>query len=130
MDKLSLKKKRFDRRRIRIKNKVRRNDEILRLCISRSNQNFYAQIIDDKKGHTLVALSTLSKEFSDVKNRGNIESAKKLGKLVAEKAKGVTSVAVNTLLQKKFHDIEEQFPGYTVSYEGEFKDLFAGWKLP
>lgn len=41
---------------------------------------------------------------------------------IDEKAKGVTSVTVNTLLQKKFHDIEEQFPGYTVSYEGEFKD--------
>ena len=78
MDKLSLKKKQFERRRVRIKNKVRRNNEVLRLCISRSNQNFYAQIIDDKKGHTLVALSTLSKEFSEIKNRGNIESAKKL----------------------------------------------------
>lgn len=41
---------------------------------------------------------------------------------IDEKAKGVTSVAVNTLLQKKFSNIEEQFPGYTISYEGEFKD--------
>lgn len=94
MDKLSLKKKQFERRRVRIKNKVRRNNEVLRLCISRSNQNFYAQIIDDKKGHTLVALSTLSKEFSDDKNRGNIEAAKKLGKIIAEKAvaQGIKSV--------------------------------------
>lgn len=86
MDKLALKQKRFDRRRIRIKKKIRRNDNILRLCITRSNQNFYAQIIDDKKGHTVVAMSTLSKEFPERKNRGNIEAAKALGKLVADKA--------------------------------------------
>ena len=94
MDKLSLKQKRFDRRRIRIKKKIRKNDDILRLCITRSNQNFYAQIIDDTKGHTLVAMSTLSKEFPEIKNRGNIEAAKVLGKLIAEKAlvKGIKAV--------------------------------------
>lgn len=85
MDKLSLKKKRFTRRRFRIKQKIKRNEN-LRLCLSRSNKNFYAQIIDDQKGHTLVALSTLSQDFSDLKNRGNIEAAKQLGKKVAEKA--------------------------------------------
>ncbi len=41
---------------------------------------------------------------------------------IDEKAKGVTSVSVNRSLQEKFPDIEEKFPGYTVSYEGEFKD--------
>jgi len=83
MDKLSLKKKRLVKRRLRIKHKIKRN-ESLRLCLSRSNKNFYAQIIDDQKGNTLVALSTLSKDFSDLKNRGNIEAAKQLGKKVAE----------------------------------------------
>ena len=86
MDKLSLKQKQFFRRRLRIKNKIRKNTERLRLCISSSNQKFYAQIIEERKGHTLVALSTLSKEFEGDKNRGNIESAKKLGKLLAERA--------------------------------------------
>ncbi|MCL2156279.1 MAG: 50S ribosomal protein L18 [Leptospirales bacterium] len=86
MDKLSLKKKRFTRRRVRIKNKIRKNSDLLRLCISRSNKNFYAQIIDDSKGHTLVAMSTLSKDFPETKNCGNIEAAKNLGKLIAEKA--------------------------------------------
>ncbi len=60
MDKLALKKKRFSRRRIRVKKKVRKNTELFRLCISRSNKNFFAQIIDDSKGHTLVS----SYEFS------------------------------------------------------------------
>lgn len=41
---------------------------------------------------------------------------------IDEKAKGVTSVSVNNMLKKQFQDIEEKFPGYTVSYEGEFKD--------
>ena len=86
MDKLSLKKKRFERRRVRIKNRVRKNSDLFRLCISRSNKNFYAQIIDDSKGHTLVAMSTLSKDFPEMKSSGNIEAAKSLGKLIAEKA--------------------------------------------
>ena len=94
MDKLALKKKRFTRRRIRVKKKIRKNSDIFRLCISRSNKNFYAQIIDDTKGHTLVALSSLSKDFPEIKNRGNIEAAKTLGKLVAEIAvkKGIKNV--------------------------------------
>lgn len=86
MEKLALKKKRFSRRRTRVKNKVRRDLTKLRLCIYRSNKNFYAQIIDDSKGHTMVALSTMSKEFPDMKNSGNVEAAKILGKMVAEKA--------------------------------------------
>ncbi|MFA5518520.1 MAG: 50S ribosomal protein L18 [Spirochaetota bacterium] len=94
MDRLALKKKRFTRRRLSIKNKVRKDLTKLRLCISKSNKNFYAQIIDDQKGHTLVALSTLSKDYPVEKNKGNIESAKTLGKLVAEKAKakGISAV--------------------------------------
>lgn len=93
MDKLALKKKRVVRRRLRIKQKIKRN-ESLRLCLSRSNKNFYAQIIDDQKGHTLVALSTLSNDFSSLKNCGNIEAAKQLGKKVAEIAlsKGIKAV--------------------------------------
>lgn len=93
MDKLALKKKRVIRRRLRIKQKIKRS-ESLRLCLSRSNKNFYAQIIDDQKGHTLVALSTLSNEFSGLKNCGNIEAAKQLGKKVAEIAlsKGIKAV--------------------------------------
>jgi len=94
MDKLALKKKRFTRRRLRIKKKIRVSSDIFRLCISRSNKNFYAQIIDDTKGHTLLALSSLSPDFPDMKNSGNIEAAKVLGKLIAEKAvtKGIKKV--------------------------------------
>ncbi len=95
MDKITLKKKRLVRRKLKIKNKLNlKNREEYRLCISKSNKTFYAQIIDDKKGHTLVAMSTLSKEFGALKSGGNIEAAKALGKAIAEKAaeKGIKNV--------------------------------------
>ncbi len=94
MDKLSLKKKRLARRRSHIKKNIRSKAGKLRLCINRSNRNFYAQIIDDEQGRTLIGISTLAKEFPDMKHRGNVEAAKELGKLIAQKAKekGITSV--------------------------------------
>lgn len=88
MNKFKQKRVRFDRRRTRVKNQLKNaNSEKLRLCISRSNKSIFAQIIDDTKGHTVVSASTLSKEFSDLKNKSNIEAAKKLGKIIADKAK-------------------------------------------
>jgi large subunit ribosomal protein L18 len=86
MDKLSVKKKRLLRRRYIIKKKIRMNKGALRLCVSRHNRNLYVQIIDDEKQNTLVAVSTLSKEFPTMKNRGNKEAAKVLGKMLADKA--------------------------------------------
>ena len=55
-----------------------------RLSVHRSNSNIYAQIIDDSKGHTLAAASTLDKELKG--NGGNVEAATAVGKLVAERA--------------------------------------------
>ena len=55
-----------------------------RLSVHRSNTNMYAQIIDDEKGHTLAAASTLEKGVAD--NGGNIAAAEKVGKLIAERA--------------------------------------------
>jgi large subunit ribosomal protein L18 len=86
MDKMALKKKRMLRRRYIIKKKLRTNKGAVRLCISRSSKNLYVQIIDDEKQHTLVALSTLAKEFPQMKNRGNKAAAKELGKLLSQKA--------------------------------------------
>jgi large subunit ribosomal protein L18 len=86
MNKLILKKLRNVRRRMRIKKKLKSNPERLRLCINKSNSNFYAQIIDDIKGHTVLGVSTLNEEFKDLKSKSNMEAAKKLGKVFAEKA--------------------------------------------
>ncbi len=95
MDKLNLKKKRFQRRRLKIKKSLLTcKDDRKRLCISKSNKSMYVQIIDDSKGHTLVALSTLSKDFAEYKNKCNVKAAGALGKLFAEKAKaaGITRI--------------------------------------
>lgn len=66
-----------------------------RLDVFRSLNNIYAQIIDDEAGATLVSASTLDKEFKDdVDFGGNKESAKAVGKLIAQKAleKGIKQV--------------------------------------
>ncbi|MBP7738032.1 MAG: 50S ribosomal protein L18 [Spirochaetes bacterium] len=86
MDKIALKKKRITRRRFIIKKKIGVNKDVLRLCISKYNSNMYAQIIDDRKQHTVVAMSTLSKEFPAMKNKANKEGAAMLGKMLGEKA--------------------------------------------
>ena len=64
-----------------------------RLCVYRSSNNIYVQIIDDTVGKTLVAASSTEKAFE--KNEGgNVEAAQKVGKLAAERAleKGITEV--------------------------------------
>jgi large subunit ribosomal protein L18 len=67
-----------------------------RLCINRSNNHVYAQIISPDNTQTLVAASSLDKEIKgQVKHGGNKASAALVGKLVAERAKkaGITKVA-------------------------------------
>ena len=81
MDKIALKKKRITRRSFIIKKKIRMNKDILRLCISKGNRNLYVQIIDDQKQQTLVAMSTLSKDFRNEK-QGEQGRGKGSGKIV------------------------------------------------
>ena len=74
------------RRHARVRRKISGTAARPRLNVFRSSKHIYAQIIDDVAGVTLVSASTLSPEFG--KNPGgNIEAAKKVGLLVAEKAK-------------------------------------------
>lgn len=66
-----------------------------RLSVFRSSQHIYAQIIDDIKGETLVAASSLEKTMrGSLKSGGNVEAAKAVGKLIAERAlaKGLKDV--------------------------------------
>ena len=72
--------------------KVSGTAERPRLCVYRSLQNIYVQIIDDTCGKTLVSASSVKKEFG--KAGGNIEDAKKVGELAAKRAleKGITEV--------------------------------------
>ena len=80
------------KRHIRVRGKISGTPERPRLNVFRSNANIYAQIIDDVNGVTLAAASTLDKEFEGA--TGNCEAAKKVGILVAEraKAKGISAV--------------------------------------
>lgn len=81
------------RKHLRIRNKIMGTPERPRLNVYRSNKNIYAQIIDDSKGHTLVAASSLDPELAG-KPGGNVEAAKAVGQLLAKKAleKGIKDV--------------------------------------
>lgn len=66
-----------------------------RLSVYRSSKHIYAQIIDDSKGETLAAASTLEKDvLGEAATGATVELAQKVGQLVAEraKAKGLTEV--------------------------------------
>jgi len=68
--------------------------EAVRLCVHRSSQHIYAQVLSANGGKVLASASTLDKELRDGAT-GNVDAAKKVGQLVAERAKaaGVTQVA-------------------------------------
>ena len=73
-------------RHVHVRNKVSGTTEIPRLNVFRSNNNIFAQIIDDSEGKTLVSASSIDKELS-LKNGGNVEAATEVGKLIAKRAK-------------------------------------------
>ena len=77
-------KKRLQRHK-RVRAKIFGTTERPRLCVYRSENNIYAQIIDDTVGNTLVSASSTEKEFGTT--GGNKEAAKAVGKLIAERAK-------------------------------------------
>ena len=77
----------------RVRNKLSGTDQRPRLNVYRSNQNIYAQLIDDINGVTLASASTVDKDLS-IDATGNIEAAKQVGELIAKRAqdKGYKSV--------------------------------------
>ena len=80
------------KRHVRVRGKISGTPERPRLNVFRSNANIYAQLIDDVNGVTLVSANTLEKEFEGA--TGNVEAAKKVGAVLAEraKAKGIEEV--------------------------------------
>ena len=75
------------KRKKRISARVRGTAERPRLVVFRSARHIFAQIIDDRRQHTLVSASTMNPEFKGGKpGSGKVEAAKKVGQLVAEKA--------------------------------------------
>ena len=74
------------RRSARVRRQIRKvAGDRPRLSVHRSNKNIYAQIIDDAKGHTLAAASTL--EDGVAENGGNVDAATKVGEMIAQRAK-------------------------------------------
>ena len=70
----------------RVRKNLSGTAEMPRLNVFRSNGNIFAQIIDDVAGNTLVSASSIDKELN-LKNGGNVEAAKEVGKLLASRAK-------------------------------------------
>lgn len=95
--------KRYRRHR-RVRSRIKGTAEVPRLCVFKSSKHIYAQIIDDDQGKTIV-----SADDTKVKKTG-IEAAKKIGKLVAEKA-----------IEKKIVKIVFDRGGY--KYHGRVKAL-------
>lgn len=84
------------RRHIRLRKKLSGTAERPRLSVYKSLHHIYAQLIDDAQGKTLLSASTVDPEVRTQINGygGNIESAKLVGKLIAQKAqdKGIKQV--------------------------------------
>ena len=74
-------------RHARVRKKISGTTERPRLCVYRSNAHIYAQIIDDAKGMTLVAASTVEKDLAaQIGEMDKKGAAKLVGKIVAERA--------------------------------------------
>ena len=80
------------RRHLRLRQKVRGTAERPRMSICITGKHIYVQFIDDVKGVTLAAASTIAPEIKGAKS--TVEGAKKIGQLAAQKAKtkNITSV--------------------------------------
>ena len=77
-----------EKRHHRLRRWVRGSEARPRLAVFRSLNHIYAQVIDDESGRTLVAADSRSKEFRTAQPRGgNVEAAKAVGTLLAQRAK-------------------------------------------
>lgn len=105
--KLEKKKTLLQRRRWRIRKKVKGTAERPRLSLHFSNKHIYAQCIDDTKGHTLVFVSSLTKGST---LKANTEGATSLGTTFAEKASsaGISSVVFDRS-GRRYHGCVKSF---------------------
>ena len=97
-----------DRRHARVRRKISGTAECPRLCVYRSNNNLFVQVIDDVAAHTLVSASTLDKEVKT--KHSNKEAAREVGALIAKRA-----------LEKNIKQVVYDRGGYV--YHGVIKEL-------
>lgn len=83
-----------ERRKRRVRQKVSGTAERPRMCVFRSNRNIFVQLIDDLAGTTLASASTVEKDQRGQTKNATVEGAKRIGDLIAEraKAKGIGTV--------------------------------------
>ncbi|MDD2355046.1 MAG: 50S ribosomal protein L18 [Lachnospiraceae bacterium] len=76
-----------EKKHYKLRNRFSGTAERPRLCVYRSNEHIYAQIIDDEAGKTLVSAGTVEKDVAAaLKNTDDVEAAKYIGDLVAKRA--------------------------------------------
>ena len=97
------------KRKARIRSKISGSPEKPRFVVFRSNMHLYAQLVDDLKGHTLVAASTNEADLRK-ENGATLEGAKTVGALIAKRA-----------LAKKIAAVTFDRGGYL--YHGKIKAL-------
>lgn len=95
--KLDRKTQLLQKRRWRIRKKVRGTAERPRLSVRFTNLNVHAQIIDDVEGKTLASASSMNKDLRDQKLLPNVAGAAAMGKILGERAKaaGVEKVVLD-----------------------------------
>ncbi|MFT4245206.1 MAG: 50S ribosomal protein L18 [Micrococcaceae bacterium] len=74
------------RRHLRVRKKVTGTAQRPRLVINRSSRHIFAQLVDDSEGKTLFSVSTMEKDLRGSKDT-KTEQAKKVGEIIAERAK-------------------------------------------
>jgi large subunit ribosomal protein L18 len=94
-DKNKAKQVRLQRRKYNLRSSLFGSPERPRLSVFRSDKHISAQVIDDYAGKTLASATSSAEVRGDLKNGGNIEAAKRVGKTIAQRAKalGITKVA-------------------------------------
>ncbi|HHU23091.1 MAG TPA: 50S ribosomal protein L18 [Clostridiales bacterium] len=99
------------KRHKRVRAKISGTPEKPRLCVFRSLNHIYAQVIDDVNGCTLVSASSVEKDFEG--SGGNCEVARKVGNLIAQRA-----------VEKGIENVVFDRGGYI--YHGRVKELAEG----
>ena len=95
MDRIKAKAAGLKRRRTRVRGKVSGTPDRPRLCVTRSNANIYAQLIDDVGGNTIATASTIDSDVrGSVKSASNADAAKAVGETLGRRAldAGITTV--------------------------------------
>ena len=114
------KKAALKRRHARIRKRISGTAERPRLVVTRSNRHMVAQIVDDNAGKTLVSESTLMADFADFQGT-KTEAAKKVGELLAKKAKELNLDAIHDTV----HEMARDEARHGRAFEGLLKRYFG-----